>query len=91
MLLNGLPFDGVAKNQRESRVYGMKEMDVDWITGIEENRIENGMESTIKYIYHGMVLRDKWIIVIRRILLLILISWSKNIGNIKEYRLWNNY
>lgn len=31
-------------------VYGMEEMDVDWIVGIEENRIENGMESTIKYI-----------------------------------------
>lgn len=31
-------------------MYGMEEMDVDWIVGIEENGIENGMESTIKYI-----------------------------------------
>lgn len=30
-------------------MYGMEEMDVDWIVGIEENRIENAMESTIKY------------------------------------------
>lgn len=34
-------------------MYGIEEMDVgvDWIAGIEENSwIENGMESTIKYI-----------------------------------------